>query len=137
MLKHLTLGHENIGVVEVVGNAVSTVKVGDRVVVCAVEHKIASNGKSELHGGFGVGDYGFPFPTFDGGQAEFLLVPFADDNLLVIPPGKSHELDYLLLADIWPTAWSALQFAGQIAGDIVVILGAGNRQFSLKFNFIF
>ncbi|CAG8950441.1 hypothetical protein HYFRA_00006937 [Hymenoscyphus fraxineus] len=125
MDKHLTFGHENIGIVESIGSAVSTVKVGDRVVVCAIEHSVQSNGGSALQIPFGCGDYGLDVPQVDGGQAEFMRVPFADDNLLIVPSGKQHELDYLLLADIWPTAWFGLESAGQVAGDTVVVFGAG------------
>jgi threonine dehydrogenase-like Zn-dependent dehydrogenase len=53
-----------------------------------------------------------------------MCVPFANANLLVLPPGNEHELDYLLLADIWPTAWHALECAGQVLGDTVVVFGA-------------
>ncbi|CAG8982884.1 hypothetical protein HYALB_00002900 [Hymenoscyphus albidus] len=125
MDKHLTFGHENIGIVESIGSAVSTVKVGDRVVVCAIEHSVQSNGGSALQISFGCGDYGLDVPQVDGRQAEFMRVPFADDNLLVVPSGRQHELDYLLLADIWPTARFGLESAGQVAGDIVVVWRRG------------
>jgi len=61
----------------------------------------------------------------DGGQAEYMRVPFADDNLLKLEPGTGKELDYLLLADIFPTAWWGLECAGQVVGDTVVVFGAG------------
>lgn len=40
---------------------------------------------------------------YQGGQAEFIRVPFADFNALKLPPGKEHEADFALLADIFPT----------------------------------
>ncbi|TAQ86646.1 hypothetical protein B7494_g5019 [Chlorociboria aeruginascens] len=58
-------------------------------------------------------------------KAEYLHVPSANDNLLKLPEGKGKELDYLLLADIWPTSWFALESAGQVFGDTVVVFGAG------------
>jgi threonine dehydrogenase-like Zn-dependent dehydrogenase len=58
----------------------------------------------------------------NGGQAQFMRVPNANANVLVVPPGDEHELDYLLLADIWPTAWFALDAAGKVLGDRVVVL---------------
>ena len=54
-----------------------------------------------------------------------MRVPFANANVLKLPAGDVHELDYLLLADIWPTAWYALEYAGQVVGDTVVVFGAG------------
>lgn len=40
---------------------------------------------------------------YSGGQAEYVRVPFADFNALKLPPGKEHEEDFALLADIFPT----------------------------------
>lgn len=40
---------------------------------------------------------------YQGGQAQYLRVPFADFNCLKLPPGKEHEADFALLADIFPT----------------------------------
>ena len=40
---------------------------------------------------------------YQGGQAEYVRVPFADYNALKLPPGKEHEDDFALLADIFPT----------------------------------
>jgi glutathione-independent formaldehyde dehydrogenase len=41
---------------------------------------------------------------YQGGQAEYVRVPFADFNALKLPPGTEHEEDFALLADIFPTA---------------------------------
>jgi threonine dehydrogenase-like Zn-dependent dehydrogenase len=46
-----------------------------------------------------------------GGQAEFVKVPFADFNALKLPPGKEHEEDFALLADIFPTGWHGVQLS--------------------------
>ncbi|KAH8819315.1 putative S-glutathione dehydrogenase [Xylogone sp. PMI_703] len=123
----LTFGHENIGIIEEVGSAITTLKKGDRVVVTDLIDKEAANnnGELELVGVFGTGDYGLPIDHINGGLANFMRVPFAHENLLVIPSGTQHELDYLLLADIWPTAWFGLESAHQVPGDTVVIFGAG------------
>ena len=73
-----------------------------------------------------MGYYGGPgIPQLNGGQASFVRVPFANVNLLPLPPGDENELDYLLLADNWPAAWWALECAGQVLGDTVVVFGAG------------
>jgi threonine dehydrogenase-like Zn-dependent dehydrogenase len=120
----LTFGHENIGIIEEVGSAVTTLKKGDRVVVSAGDFKDDADGDLEIEGLFGIGQYGI-FPQMNGGQAQFMRVPNADVNFLAVPKGDQHELDYILLADIWPTAWFALDAAGQVFGDTVVIFGAG------------
>jgi len=121
----LTFGHECIGIVEEVGSDVTTVKEGDRVVVTCFIAKDVDNGDEEETGGFGAGDYGIPFEQINGGQAQFMRVPFANSTLLIVPPGDDFELDYLLLADIWPTAWFCLESAEQVIGDTVVVFGAG------------
>jgi threonine dehydrogenase-like Zn-dependent dehydrogenase len=46
-----------------------------------------------------------------GGQAEYVKVPFADFNALKLPPGKEHEEDFSLLADIFPTGWHGVQLS--------------------------
>lgn len=120
----LTLGHENIGIVEELGEHITTLKKGDRVLMTCIIEEPTDNGEvSPTFNGYGEGGLGLP--EIDGGQAEFMRVPFANQNLLVLPAGDSDELDYLLLADIWPTAVWALDCAGQVFGDTVVIFGAG------------
>ncbi|CAG8960305.1 hypothetical protein HYFRA_00012379 [Hymenoscyphus fraxineus] len=121
----LTMGHENIGIVTVIGSQVATIKVGDRVVVNAFENRVVPNGGTQTIQIFGAGDYGLGSSQVDGGQAEYMRVHFSDDNLLVLPKGKGNELDYLLLADIFPTSWFCLDAAGQGAGETVVVFGAG------------
>lgn len=57
--------------------------------------------------------------------AEFVCVPAADRNLIAVPAGGDKELDYLLLSDIFPTAWESISFTGFQAGDTVAVYGAG------------
>ena len=121
----LVFGHESIGIVEEIGSDVTTVKEGDRVIVSAIIVQDIDNGGEEEIGGYGIGDYGIPLGLFNGGQAQFMRIPFANASLLVVPPGDEFELDYLLLADIWPTAWFCLDSAEQVLGDVVVVFGAG------------
>lgn len=121
-----------MGIVEEVGDDVSVIKKGDRVVVnCDIEEPF-DNGNDEDRGTFGFG----PIPPLNllhqGGQAEYMRVPWATHNLIVIPPGKKNELDYLLLADIWPTAWWALDCADQVIGDTVVVFGAGESETAIR-----
>lgn len=120
----LTFGHETMGIIEEVGSDITTLKRGDRVVIDDFDEKANSHGDFVFKKVFGVGQYG-DFPETNGGQAQFMRVPNANVNVLVLPPGDEHELDYLLLADIWPTAWFALDAAGQVLGDTVVVFGAG------------
>jgi threonine dehydrogenase-like Zn-dependent dehydrogenase len=63
-----------------------------------------------------------PYP---GGQAEYLRVPFADFNALILPPGTEHEEDFALLADIFPTGWHGIQLSGFKPGESVAVFGAG------------
>ncbi|KAL5476822.1 hypothetical protein ACEPAI_3008 [Sanghuangporus weigelae] len=67
---------------------------------------------------FGLGGY-------QGGQAEYVRVPFADYNALKLPPGTEHEADFALLSDIFPTGWHGVQLSGFRPGESIVIFGAG------------
>jgi threonine dehydrogenase-like Zn-dependent dehydrogenase len=135
--KHpMTFGHENMGIIEEVGEKVTTLNKGDRVLVGAGIGKITDFGEigQGLPGepiSYGIGEIEPGALVLDGGQAQFMRVPFANANLLILPPGNKHELDYLLLADIWPTAWYALECAGQVLGDTIVVFGAGALIFQL------
>jgi glutathione-independent formaldehyde dehydrogenase len=71
---------------------------------------------------YGYADMG-PYP---GGQAEYLRVPHADFNALVLPQdAREKENDYVMLADIWPTGHHATVLAGVEPGDSVVVTGGG------------
>ena len=130
------LGHENMGVVEEVGPAVTRIKVGDRV---SVPFNIACGTcRNCLQGwtsyctrtnpteGMDGAAYGYAnMGPYDGGQAEYLRVPFADVNLLELPPGTEHENDFTMLSDIFPTGWHGTVLAGLQPGDDVAVHGAG------------
>ncbi|PMD44682.1 hypothetical protein L207DRAFT_579615 [Hyaloscypha variabilis F] len=111
-MKHpLTFGHENMGIIEDVGDKVTTLNKGDRVLVGAGIGEITDFGKigQGLLGeplSYGISEYEPRAPMLDSSQARFMRVPFANANLLIFPPGDEHELDYLLLADIWLISWS-------------------------------
>jgi threonine dehydrogenase-like Zn-dependent dehydrogenase len=63
---------------------------------------------------------------YEGGQAEFLRVPYADFNCLSLPDdAKEKENDYVMLSDIFPTGWHATELAGVQPGDSVVVYGGG------------
>ena len=62
---------------------------------------------------------------YQGGQAEYLRVPFADFNLLPLPPGNEFERDFTMLSDIFPTGYHGAALAGVVPGDTVAVFGAG------------
>ncbi len=130
------LGHENMGVVEAVGPGVTSIKVGDRVVLpfnigCGFCYNCLRGFSSDCltvnqaapHAAYGYANMG----PFRGGQAEHLRVPYADYNCLKLPgtPGDEHEDDFVLLADIWPTGWHGTELAGVVPGSTVAVYGAG------------
>ena len=82
--------------------------------------------------GFAGGAYGYvSMGPYQGGQAQFLRVPYADFNALKLPPGKEHEADFVLLADIFPTGWHGLELAGFKPGESIAVFGAGRYFISM------
>jgi glutathione-independent formaldehyde dehydrogenase len=130
----IVFGHENMGIVTEVGSGVVRVKKGDRVVlpfnVACGFCKNCLAGKTgfclTVNDGFAGGAYGYvSMGPYRGGQAEYLRVPFADFNCLVLPPGEEHEDDFALLADIFPTGYHATELAEVSPGESVTVFGAG------------
>jgi glutathione-independent formaldehyde dehydrogenase len=134
--ERLVIGHEPLGVVERVGEAVVNVRVGDRVTVPT--HICCGFCPNCVHGFSGAcltnnpgkwgAAYGYPgMGGYTGAQTELLRVPFGDANCLRLPgePGDRWEHDFVLLADALPTAYHATELARVGPGDIVVIYGAG------------
>ncbi|MBO0868400.1 MAG: glutathione-independent formaldehyde dehydrogenase [Micromonosporaceae bacterium] len=130
------LGHENMGIVQEVGAAVDRVRVGDRVSVpfnisCGtcrncVRGQTSFCLRTNPVPGVDGGAYGYAnMGPYDGGQAEYLRVPYADFNLLQLPPGEDHETDFTMLSDIFPTGWHGTELAGMQPGDTVAVFGAG------------
>lgn len=129
------LGHENLGVVIEVGEAVDRIKVGDRVCLpFNVSCGFCKNCERGLTGfcltvnpGSAGGAYGYAgMGPYSGGQAEYLRVPYGDFNCLRLPhDAEEKENDYVMLSDIFPTGYHATELAGVKAGDSVVIYGAG------------
>ncbi len=62
---------------------------------------------------------------YQGGQAEYLRVPYADFNLLELPSGTDFERDFTMLSDIFPTGYHGAELAGVSPGDTVAVFGAG------------
>ncbi len=130
----IVFGHENMGTVEEVGPGVVSIKKGDRVVmpfnVACGFCKNCLAGYSgfclTVNPGFAGGAYGYvAMGPYTGGQAEYLRVPFADYNCLVLPPGNEHEADFILLADIFPTGYHGCELAQVSPGESVAVYGAG------------
>ncbi|GLY64917.1 glutathione-independent formaldehyde dehydrogenase [Amycolatopsis taiwanensis] len=130
------LGHENMGIVAEVGDAVSRIKPGSRVsvpfnIACGscrnceagwTSYCLRTNPSEGMDGAaYGYANMG----PYDGGQAEYLRVPYADFNLLDLPPGEDHENDFTMLSDIFPTGWHGTELAGMRPGDSVAVFGAG------------
>ncbi len=120
----ITVGHEMVGVVEAVGEQVHTVKPGDRVTVnvetfCG-ECFFCRSGwviYCEI-GGWELGC------RIDGGQAEFVRVPYADQGLNKIPDSVSDE-QALLVGDVLATGYWAAKISEIKEDDTVLIIGAG------------
>ena len=120
------LGHEAVGTVEAVGPAVRNVKAGDRVLVSCISAcgrcrfcRESRFGQCLEGGGWILGH------TIDGTQAEKVRVPFVDTSSYPVPIGVSDE-EFLMLADILPTAYEVgVLNGGVVPGDVVVIVGAG------------
>ena len=130
----IVFGHENLGIVEEVGDGVTSIKKGDRVVMpfnvaCGFcKNCLAGNTGFCLtvNPGFAGGAYGYvAMGPYTGGQAELLRVPFADFNCLKLPSGTEHEADYALLADIFPTGYHGCELAQVSPGESVTVFGAG------------
>lgn len=120
----ITVGHEMVGIVEAVGSEVSKVKPGDRVTVnvetfCGecfyCKRGFVNNCTS---GGWEIGY------RIDGGQAEYVRVPFADNGLTLIPENVSDE-QALFVGDILSTGYWAAKISEISKDDTVLIIGAG------------
>jgi threonine dehydrogenase-like Zn-dependent dehydrogenase len=122
------LGHEFVGVVEDVGAEIQRFKPGDRVVSsfftacghCALCRKGWFNQCVEK-GTFGHGEY---FGGLGGGQAEYVVVPNADNTMEPIPSGMSDE-QAIFVGDILATGFFGAQRAEIKPGDVVAVVGAG------------
>src|SRR6195952_5630258 len=129
-------GHENLGQIKEVGPAVEHLKVGDWVcmpfnVSCGhcrnCEKGLTAYCLNANEPGLAGGAYGFAdMGPWQGGQAEYLRVPWADFNCLKLPlDAEEKQNDYVMVADIFPTGWHATELAGMRPGDAVVIYGSG------------
>ena len=122
----ITVGHEMVGVVESVGAAVKTVRPGDRVTVnvetfcgeCYFCQHGWVNNCTDPDGGWALGC------RIDGGQAELVRVPYADQGLNKIPDSVTDE-QALFVGDILATGFWAAKISEIKSEDTVLIIGAG------------
>ena len=120
------LGHEFVGVVVETGSGVRKVKAGDRVSVnvetfcgeCFFCKRGFVNNCQDPQGGWALGC------RIDGGQAEYVRVPYADNGLTVIPDGVADE-QALFNGDILSTGYWAADIGKIRPGDTVAVIGAG------------
>ncbi|KQX61805.1 zinc-dependent alcohol dehydrogenase family protein [Angustibacter sp. Root456] len=125
------LGHEGVGTVTEIGDAVQTIAVGDRVIISCIS---ACGSCSYCHQGLyahcladeGASGIGWIFGhLIDGTQAELVRVPFADNSLYKIPAGVTDDAA-VMLSDILPTGFEIGVRYGKVKpGDVVAVVGAG------------
>ena len=141
----MIMGHEFMGIVEEVGAAITNLKKGDRVVVpfpiacgqcffCNHEASPACensnyknygpNGDMLSQKGGALFGYTDLYGGYSGGQAEYVRVPYADISPRIVPDNVSDE-QVLFLTDIFPTGWSAIDWAQLKGGEVVAIFGSG------------
>lgn len=122
----ITVGHEMVGIVEHVGHAVTAVRPGDRVTVnvetfcgeCFFCKKGYVNNCQDENGGWALGC------RIDGGQAEYVRVPYANQGLNKIPDTVTDE-QALFVGDILATGFWAARISEITREDTVLIIGAG------------
>lgn len=122
------LGHEYVGIVEEVGPQVKNISPGDRVIGPAApfcgqcENCRKQNIAQCLNGG--IHGAGKEFGGVSGTHSQYIVVPHADVGLTKIPPTLKDE-EVLFLGDIFSTGYFAIEKCQLVAGDTVVIFGAG------------
>ncbi|NDK57403.1 zinc-dependent alcohol dehydrogenase [Pontibacter fetidus] len=131
-----TFGHEFTGIVEEIGSEVTKLKVGDHVIVpFNISCGQCAFCKQELYGNCheanpeatavgAIFGYSHTAGGYNGGQAEYVRVPYANVGPTVIPEGMDPD-DAVLLTDVVPTGYQAAEMAGIQKGDTVLIFGAG------------
>jgi S-(hydroxymethyl)glutathione dehydrogenase/alcohol dehydrogenase len=143
--KDMVLGHEFMGIVEEAGSDVKTLQIGDRVVVpfpiaCGAcffcQHGLpghCENSNPKKYGpegglldqkGAGLFGYTDLYGGYDGGQAEYVRVPYANFGPRKVTNDFSDE-EVLFLTDILPTGYTAIDWAQLQGGETVAVFGCG------------
>ncbi|MBF8961659.1 glutathione-dependent formaldehyde dehydrogenase [Pontibacter sp. FD36] len=146
-LRDMVMGHEFMGIVEEVGTGVKNLKKGDRVVVpfpisCGTCHfcnmqlpthcensnpdHYGPEGEIVMAKGAGAALFGYTdiYGGYNGGQAEYVRVPYADYGPRKVPDNLTDE-QVLFLTDIFPTGWAAIDWAQLKGGETVAVWGCG------------
>ena len=135
MPKGFTLGHETMGIVEEVGSEVKNLKKNDRVIVpfpvacghcwqCMHENYSQCDNSNKYGEIGGILGYSNTFGGYQGGQAEYLRVPYANVGPRVVPEELEDE-QVLFLTDVLPTSYWGVEIGEVKSGDTVVVLGCG------------
>lgn len=125
-VKGITVGHEMVGIVEEIGSDIKNVNVGDRVTVnvetfcgdCFFCKNGYVNNCTDKNGGWALGC------RIDGGQTEYVRVPYADKGLNLIPNNVTDE-QALFVGDVLATGFWASRISEIQNDDTVLIIGAG------------
>lgn len=120
------LGHEGIGVVEAIGESVTSVKPGDHVLVsCISRCGACENCQRQLYAHCQRGGGWIMGYMIDGTQAEYVRTPFADNSLFKLPPTLDTDVA-VFLSDALPTGHEVGVISGNVTpGSDVLIVGAG------------
>ncbi len=143
--RSMVMGHEFMGIVEETGRGVRSLKKGDRVIVpfpvacghCFFCNSLlpghCENSNPEHYGpeggvltekGGGLFGYTDLYGGYDGGQAQYVRVPYGDFGPRLVPGGMTDEA-VLFLTDIFPTGYTGIDWAGVKGGESIAIFGAG------------
>jgi threonine dehydrogenase-like Zn-dependent dehydrogenase len=131
------IGHEAVGEVVETGTGVRNFSPGDRVVVpstiscgycsyCRAGYQAQCDNANPGGELAGTAFFGGPEAAggFDGLQAEYARIPYANTSLVPIPPGMP-DAQAIMISDIFPTAWFGAKLAQIRTGDAVAVFGAG------------
>lgn len=144
--RSMVLGHEFMGIVEEVGSGITNLQKGDRIVVpfpiacgncrfCQMDLPTHCENSNEMYGpegevlkakGIGAALFGYTdlYGGYDGGQAEYVRVPYADYSPRKVPDNLTDE-QVLFLTDIFPTGWASIDWAELKGGETVAVFGCG------------
>lgn len=141
----MVMGHEFMGILEETGKNITNLKVGDRVVVpfpvacgschfCQNDLPVAcEHSNPEFYGpeggiftekGGALFGYTDLYGGYDGGQAQYVRVPYAHFGPRIVPDNLTDE-QVLFLTDIFPTGYTGVKWGELKGGETVAIFGAG------------